>query len=244
MTDERELTEAEISAWEREHYLADPEVSADQFPRLWNISAGSIYQRVIRTLEPNSPEYVTVPLPPGAWGDDRLAMAVVKWNLMWEGAQFRRRMFSEEDLPPQLREIAERGDLNVIFVPKTDSRYYEYAPLFHLLPRPTVERYGLPLLRSGQWPYMAEIGRIEPFIPRRLRDAPRTCLGSGNLAAPDARLATAVILWFGPNPATSPQPRFLAPPGHYRYGRRPSEPPRERPRNRRSPSPAHRRFSV
>ena len=59
-------------------------------------------------------------------------------------------MFSEEELPLPLREIADRGDVNVVFVPKTASRYYEYAPLFHLLPRSTVERYGLPLLRSGQ----------------------------------------------------------------------------------------------
>jgi len=40
--------------------------------------------------------------------------------------------------------------VNVAFVPRTASRYYEYAPLFHLLPRSTVERHGLPLLRGGQ----------------------------------------------------------------------------------------------
>jgi len=52
-----------------------------------------------------------------------------------------------------------------VFVPKTTSRYYEYAPLFHLLPRTTVKRYGLPLLRGGQWPYFAEPGEIARYLP-------------------------------------------------------------------------------
>ena len=74
-------------------------------------------------------------------------------------------MFSEEQLPLPLREIADRGDVNVVFVPKTASRYYEYSPLFHLLPGSTVKRYGLPLLRSGQWPYFAEHGEIGRYLP-------------------------------------------------------------------------------
>jgi hypothetical protein len=64
-----------------------------------------------------------------------------------------------------LREIADRGDVNIVFVPRTASRYYEYAPLFHLLPRAAIERHGLPLLRSGQWPYFAESGEINRYLP-------------------------------------------------------------------------------
>ncbi len=68
----------------------------------------------------------------------------------WEAAQFRRRFFDqEEDLTPDLAEIADRGDINIMFVPRTPSRYYEYAPLYHLLPRDTCERFGLPLLGEG-----------------------------------------------------------------------------------------------
>ena len=158
MTDDRELTEAEIEALERDDLLEDPAVSADQYPRLWNVSAGMIYERVLRALEPSPPEYVAVPLPPWRRTDVELALAIANWNMMWEAAQFRRRIFSEEELPLELREIADRGDVNVVFVPRTASRYYEYAPLFHLLPRSTVERHGLPLLRGGQWPYFAEGG--------------------------------------------------------------------------------------
>jgi hypothetical protein len=166
MTDDRKLTEAEIEAFERDHFLADPTVSADQYPRLWNISAGMLYNRVVRALEPSPPEYLTVSLSP-RHTDAELALAITEWNLLWEAAQFRRRLFSDEQLPVQLREIADRGDVNVVFVPKTASRYYEYARLFHLLPRSTIERHGLPLLRSGQWPYFSEFGEIGRYGGRR-----------------------------------------------------------------------------
>jgi hypothetical protein len=66
MTDDQKLSEAEIEAVQRDRFLADPAVPADQYPRLWNISAGMVYERVIRALEPSPPEYVTVPLPPWA----------------------------------------------------------------------------------------------------------------------------------------------------------------------------------
>lgn len=165
MADDRELTEAEVEALERDHLLAGKSVSADEYPRLWNVSAGMIYKRVLKALEPTLPEYVTVPLPRWRTADVKLNLAIAEWNMVWEAAQFRRRMFSEEDLPQELNEIADRGDVNVVFVPKTFSRYYEYAPLFHLLPRSTVERYGLPLVRSGQWPYLAEGGQIDRLLP-------------------------------------------------------------------------------
>ena len=135
MTDDRKPTEAEIEAFERDDLLEDPAVPADQYPRLWNISAGMVYERVIRALDPSPPEYVTVPLPRWRQTDVELSLAITEWNVMWEAAQYRRRIFSEEQLPLQLREIADRGDVNVVFVPKTACRYYEYAPLFHLLPR-------------------------------------------------------------------------------------------------------------
>jgi hypothetical protein len=61
--------------------------------------------------------------------------AIAKWNLLWESAQFRRRYFDEDELPPEVGEIADRGDVNVVFVPRTATGYYEYAPLCHLLSR-------------------------------------------------------------------------------------------------------------
>lgn len=54
--------------------------------------------------------------------------------------------------PGSTRPRPEWIDSNVVFVPRTQSRYFEYAPLYHLLPHATVERFGLPIIRSGMWP--------------------------------------------------------------------------------------------
>jgi hypothetical protein len=165
MADDRELTEAEIEASHREYFLEDPAVANDQYPRLWNISAGMLYNRVVRALEPSPPEYVAVSLPHWRRTNVELSLAITEWNMLWEAAQFRRRMFSDEELPVQLREIADRGDVNVVFVPRTVNRYYEHAPLFHLLSRSTLERHGLPLLRGASWPYFSESREIGDFLP-------------------------------------------------------------------------------
>lgn len=167
MTDEREFTDAEIEALQREDFYADADaVTAELYPRASNLSAGMLYRRVIRPREPVAPEYVTLPLP-GYWDKAGvlLEVTVARWNLLWEAAQLRRRFFAEDGLPPVIAQIADRGDVNVVFVPRTSSRYYEYAPLFHLLPHPTVQHYGLPPLRCGQWPYVADTTLVDRFLP-------------------------------------------------------------------------------
>lgn len=143
---------------ERDHpFFADAaEVTAETYPSLRNISVGFMVSRVARALEPAPPEYVTLPLE-GGISDPEHQVAVAKWNLLWESAQFRRRYFDDDALPPHVAEIADQGDVNVTFVPRTAARYYEYAPLYHLLSRSQAERHGLPLIRTGIWPYTAGI---------------------------------------------------------------------------------------
>lgn len=58
----------------------------------------------------------------------------------------------------------------MVFVPRTESRYFEHAPLLHLLPRATLERFGLPLLRAGQWPFLAEHADIDRYLPADFDD--------------------------------------------------------------------------
>ncbi|MGH3969192.1 MAG: sigma-70 family RNA polymerase sigma factor, partial [Mycobacterium sp.] len=89
------------------------------------------------------------------------------WNMLWEAAQFRRRFFNEDkdQLPTEMAKIADQADINVVFVPRTDTRYYEYAPLFHLRRRVTLQRFGLPMLRGGQWPFNAETWSPERYLP-------------------------------------------------------------------------------
>lgn len=119
---------------------------------MWNMSAGWMYTGMIRPEVPEPPEYAVVPMH---WDGDegiKLHLAVSQWNMLWEAAQFRRRFFDEDELPEEMARVADLGDVNVVFVPRSLSRYHEYAPLLHLLPRRVLERFGLPLVGRGQWP--------------------------------------------------------------------------------------------
>jgi hypothetical protein len=95
-------------------FFADPnDLTAETYPRLRNVSVAFMFKRVARALEPAPPEYVTLPLERPDWFSDGHMVAVAKWNLLWESAQFRRRYFDEDELPPEVGEIADRGDVNV-----------------------------------------------------------------------------------------------------------------------------------
>lgn len=95
---------------ERDHpFFADPaEVTAESYPEISNISAGFLMKRVVRPTEPTPPEYVTLPMP-GHILDSGLAFAVAKWNLLWESAQFRRRFFSDDEMPPRSLKLPTRA---------------------------------------------------------------------------------------------------------------------------------------
>jgi hypothetical protein len=163
MHEVREPTAAEIDAWQRENaFLPAEEATPDEHPALYNISAGMLFAGVVRPTKPELPDYVAIEMD-----RPRLEMAgkVGMWNLLWEAAQFRRRFFDEEELPEPIARIADLGDINTILVPRTQSRYFEYEPLFHLLPKATLDRFGLPLLRRGQWPFMADLGNVDRYLP-------------------------------------------------------------------------------
>ncbi len=162
MTDDSELSDEDVAR--DELFLPAEQATPDEYPRLWNPSAAHLFRAVVRAEQPAPAEYVTVPIPNSIARAD-LSVAVAQWNVMWEAAQFRRYVFDDGDLPDELRKVADSGDVNVVFVPRTRTRYYEYAPLFHLLPRATAERFGLPLLRRGQWPFLIEAPGIAPYLP-------------------------------------------------------------------------------
>ncbi|WP_345341511.1 hypothetical protein [Rhodococcus olei] len=161
--DEAEPTiETRDMALDPEDERADP----DMYPCMWNASAGFLFKAVLRAQDPTPPEYVTVPLTWRSGEPHHLEAAVAEWNMLWEAAQFRRRIAAAgDDLPPALERVADRGDINVVFVPRTRTRYHEYSPLFHLLPRGTVERHGLPLRARGQWPFLADWISPDRYLP-------------------------------------------------------------------------------
>src|SRR4051812_43673696 len=113
-----------------------------------------MFSAAVRPLEPTQPEYATIAMGPGLGSEEntKAAVAVSEWNLLWEAGQFRRRFFDDDELPETMAAIAELGDVNVTFVPRTRSQYFEYAPLLHLPPRRTSETFGLPVLRPCVWP--------------------------------------------------------------------------------------------
>jgi DNA-directed RNA polymerase specialized sigma24 family protein len=147
-------------------FFADPDdLTAETYPHLRNVSAGHMFKRLVRALKPAPPEYVTLPLErQGSFRDGHM-VAIATWNLLWESAQFRRRYFDEDELPPEIGEIADQGDVNVVFVPRTTTRYYEYAPLYHLLSRSQAQRHGLPLVGTGIWPYIAGWCDPDRYLP-------------------------------------------------------------------------------
>lgn len=161
--DERAPTAAEIEAWQRENtFLPAEEATPDTYPSLYNISAGMMFDGMIRPVEPELPDYVAIDM-----GGSRLDLAgqVGMWNMLWEAGQFRRRFFDEDEMPASIAKIADLGDINTILVPRTESHYFEYESLFHLLPKGTLDRFGLPLLRRGQWPFMADFSNLDHFLP-------------------------------------------------------------------------------
>lgn len=164
VSEEHEPTAEDRLAWRRDNvFLPEDEATPEEFPCLQNISAGFLFGGMIRPLEPAPPEYVTLSMP----HLNRLEISgtVGQWNVLWESAQFRRRFFSMGDLPEPMAKIADLGDVNITFVPRTRSRYFEYAPLLHLLPKRVLDMFGLPTLRSGQWPFLGDFAGIDDFLP-------------------------------------------------------------------------------
>jgi hypothetical protein len=162
-TDKTEPTAEEVEKFHRDSLIIPTgEIDPNDFPRLSNMSAGFLYQAIIRPQVPERPEYVALRM-----GHDALEMAsaVGMWNMVWESAQIRRRYFDMDNLPKPMQRIADLGDVNVSFVARTKSRYFEYAPLVHLLPQATLERFGIPLLRAGTWPYMGDRGGLDRYLP-------------------------------------------------------------------------------
>lgn len=142
------------------------ETSPEMYPYMSNLSAGFMFQAVLVSLAPKPTEYITLRMGRGLGENTMMKqLAVAKWNTMWEAGHYRRRIFDDGELPADMQKIADIGDINVTFVPRTRSRYYEYAPLLHLLRRSTLERFGLPFVRAGQWPFVMDTTGPDRFLP-------------------------------------------------------------------------------
>ncbi|MEU5157382.1 sigma-70 family RNA polymerase sigma factor [Glycomyces sp. NPDC021274] len=169
----RDLAHAELESQDREaDLLPERRAIPEEFPALRSVSIGFMYRMTARALHPEAPEYVVLPMESST---AQFQFEVGKWNMLWEAAQFRGRFFARDELPEAVAKVQDLGDVNAIFVPHTRSRYSEYAPLFHLLPKAVLQRAGLPLLHQGVWPiapYMSDVDRYLPVdFERRLASA-------------------------------------------------------------------------
>jgi len=133
------------------------------FPRMWAMSAGTVSNAVLRAERPFPLEYVTIPFSATKFVE--LTSAVGIWNLLWETAQFRVHLYDDEELAAELRSVVGFEETNVAFVPRTRSRYYEYSPLAHLIPGGTLDRFGLPRLCGGHWPFVVGALDVDSHLP-------------------------------------------------------------------------------
>jgi hypothetical protein len=156
-------TNTEMMERERRHLLAtEDEVDPEHFPLLYNLSPAFIFQFVlVRTPDSTPPEYVYVRTHEdlGLKGDDlhRHRVFLTEWNSLWEAGSERTGIL-REDIPASLDWLMDL-QTDVRLVPRDKhNRYHAYTALFHLLPHSTLQRFGLPLLQRGLWPFWQGTG--------------------------------------------------------------------------------------
>ncbi len=155
----------------REQCLATrpEEMSADEFPELTSISPRFFYRFLpIPDESPPVPEYVYVPTAEdcGLMDDERYRyeLFISDWNNTWEAGAWRSAKLDFRG-PDRLRWVIERK-ANVRLVSRVAAHSYDaFVPLYHLLPRGTLERFGLPPLRRGIWPHLRQDHLLGHVLP-------------------------------------------------------------------------------
>lgn len=149
---------------------AGEELTAEQFPQMYNLSAAFIFQFLPIPKQRVLPEYVYLETcSEGTLSPDERAevlVAISQWNMAWEAGQLRHDMFNEK-LPAELKWLSKFENQNIYLLPKTAHHKYDtYSALFHLLPQRTLEKFGLPFLKKGQWPFLMRWSNIDNLLPR------------------------------------------------------------------------------
>jgi hypothetical protein len=137
------------------HLASAEETHPYRFPQLSTLSPAFFFQFVPVAKTPQIPEIVVVP------NTDKikhleLVGILAEWNWLWEAAQHRKEAFDSRRL------LAERPELsswinnlpcaNTYLIPDSKTKYEAYAPLYHLLPKRSLDRHNLPALKRPLWP--------------------------------------------------------------------------------------------
>lgn len=136
---------------EVEQLARDPE----QFPEFTHFPVCALLTYVPVPQEPQPfPEYVYVPAPGRGYSDEeelKYRIAICNWNLAWEAGTLRHELF-ESELPPRLDWLKRYAGRNLTLLPREDCSYAASGPLYHLLSKATLDRFGLPLISRGVFP--------------------------------------------------------------------------------------------
>jgi hypothetical protein len=136
------------------HLASGEEIGSDRFPELSTLSAAFFFDFVPVAKQPERPELVFIPTS----DETRLERlgTMASWNFLWEAGQFRKEAFQNfrmaQESPSLSKWIESLPDSNAYLIPETPSKYDAYAPLFHLLPKTLLDRFGLPALKRPLWP--------------------------------------------------------------------------------------------
>lgn len=158
---------------------AEEDLHPTVYPELTSLSPRFFYRLLpVPDQETLRPEYVYVKLPEERDLTKRSRsheLFIHDWNNIWEVGRARAEVLRHE-IPKQFQWVA-KVDADIRFVRRAERHSYDaYAPLYHLLPRLTLERFGLPLLRRAIWPHhCSHLGLADFVIPsdfdRRLEEA-------------------------------------------------------------------------
>lgn len=144
------------------------EINASNFPELDHIAPSLLWQFIPVPKEQRQPEYVHIPFGPirKYYSEEQTAvlLAIAEWNSLWEAGYLRYDFFKDR-LPLQLKWLKKFEESNLYLLPDAGINKYDiYSTLYHLLPRATLERFNLPVLKKGIWPVWTYQHILEPLI--------------------------------------------------------------------------------
>ena len=179
------LSSAEIDEM-TSRLILDPNNEEDVagFPEIYNVSSAFIFEFMPRPKVERLPEFVYINIYdeddqtenveragklPRLSSRQNMSLfgSVAEWNVAWEAGHLRPEWFAEkEDVAEEVRRLGQYEGHNIYLLPKVGhNRYYALQPLFHLLPYKTLQRFGLPLIKRGQWPHMVANPWIGELLP-------------------------------------------------------------------------------
>lgn len=150
---DRALKEQFIQKEVTEAIVTDTEFDRDEFPNLWNLSSAFLFGQLPVPKENKTPEFVFLQDYDFQKGYSENIVTIAEWNMVWEVAHLRSDFFWQK-LPSGLDWLKNFEDINLYLVPDNkQTPYSTYEPFLHILPIKTRQKFGLPLLKKGKWPF-------------------------------------------------------------------------------------------